>query len=71
MRLQKFTIELDADDVYERVFPQVLDELIELMEDSLLSPPIVGMFSSDADEDRKQIKKMLKSAKRVKSWYTA
>lgn len=67
-----FTIGLDRDQCIELV-ADMLDELEKDMIDAscnLANGQSSWIFSTDDAEEKKQIRKMLKAVKRVRSWYT-
>lgn len=67
-----FTIGLDRDQCIELV-ADMLDELEKDMIDAscnLANGQSSWIFSTDEAEEKKQIRKMLKAVKRVRSWYT-
>lgn len=66
-------IELDHDQCCE-----MLVDMLEEFENDMIDAAVKAvdkergwLFSTDIDEERKQIRKMLKAIKRVKSWYVA
>jgi hypothetical protein len=68
-----FTIGLDRDQCIELV-AVMLDELEKDMIDAscnLANGQSSWIFSTDDAEEKKQIRKMLKAVKRVRSWYRA
>jgi hypothetical protein len=67
------SIELDHDQCCALVV-EMLEELEEDMVNysiKLTEGHSPYVFSLDAEEDKKQLRKMLKAIKRVKSWYAA
>jgi hypothetical protein len=66
-------IELDYDQCCS-LLVEMLEELEESMIDAscnLANGQSSLVFSTDDAEEKKQIRKMLKAVKRVKSWYAA
>lgn len=66
-------IEVDIED-FEKIMAEQLTKAIEQFEDDLVylkkdTPNYLGMFSTDLEEDKRQIKKMIKAMKRVRTWY--
>jgi hypothetical protein len=69
----KVTVDLDWDQM-EKFIVGTLTKLEDDMIDAsikIADGKCVWIFSNDPDEEKKQIRKMLKAVKRVKSWYTA
>lgn len=66
-------IEVDIED-FEKIMAEQLTKAIESFEHDLVclkqgAPNYLGMFSLDLEEDKRQIKKMIKAMKRVRTWY--
>lgn len=66
-------IEVDIED-FEKIMAEQLTVAIENFERDLQlikrnEPNYLGIFSIDLEEDRRQIKKMIKAMKRVRTWY--
>ena len=66
-------IEVDIED-FEKIMAEQLTQAIENFEKDLQlikrnEPNYLGMFSLDLEEDKRQIKKMIKAMKRVRTWY--
>lgn len=66
-------IEVDIED-FEKIMAEQLTVAIENFERDLQlikrnEPNYLGMFSTDLEEDKRQIKKMIKAMKRVRTWY--
>lgn len=66
-------IEVDIED-FEKIMADELTQAIARFEDDLAllkegTPNYLGMFSTDLEEDKRQIKKMIKAMKRVRTWY--
>lgn len=66
----KLEVEIEQ---FEELMVDSLNESIATFEDDLerLKEGIscVGIFSTDKEEDKRQIKKMIKAMKRVRTWY--
>ena len=72
-REKTMQIEVDIED-FEKIMAEQLTVAIENFERDLQlikrnEPNYLGMFSIDLEEDRRQIKKMIKAMKRVRTWY--
>ena len=66
-------IEVDIED-FEKIMAEQLTVAIENFERDLQlikrnEPNYLGIFSIDLEEDKRQIKKMIKAMKRVRTWY--
>jgi len=66
-------LEID-DEVADAIVIKVLRSSMEMLEKDLESyeaggRPFIAVFSTDPDEDAKQLKKQIKAFKRVLSWY--
>lgn len=68
-------MKIEIDDMFaEQVVIQMLHESMEMLEKDLVAykegdGPYIAVFSTDPDEDVKQLKKQIKAFKRVLSWY--
>jgi len=66
--MSKITVELDAEAVDQVIVDQLFASRSSLLKD--YESGTAQVFSLDTDEDRKQIRKMIKSLERVISWYS-
>lgn len=66
--MSKITVELDAEALDQAIVDQLLETRLTLLRDYNLGTTKV--FSTDPKEDRKQIRKMVKSLERVIGWYS-
>lgn len=66
--MSKITVELDAEAIDQVIVDQLFDTRSVLLKDYERGDARV--FSLDPNEDRKQIRKMIRSLERVIEWYS-
>jgi hypothetical protein len=66
--MSKITVELDWETIDNIIVEQLFESRSALLKD--YERGTAKVFSLDPKEDRKQIRKMIKSFERVISWYT-